>query len=309
MKEKMYSYYNPIIQLYDFNNKDKAVNDFVLTMLNRTQMMFEYKNLPDTIPQRNLEMMLQTNGNIFVTMVEDNLYVFTGGLGGTPNVYYEPTIYTVSNPALDFSKNLEIDKDGVLIRNDSYMIGLLPLCSKYATLLVENNITMKIADINTRITSFLSSPDDKTHKACVQYLEQIEKGKLGVIAETAFLDGIRVQPNSNPNSNFMTQLIEFEQYIKATWFNELGIQSMFNMKRETLNSSETQMNDDVLKPLVADMLKQRQIGVEKINSMYNLDVSVDLSELWKPKIENQEKGGEVDELQVEGRVTESSEGQ
>lgn len=307
MKEKSYNYFNPMVQPYNFEDKVKAVNVYVSTMLNRTQMMFKYKNLPDTIPQRNLETMLQVNGNIFVTKVKGALYAFTGGLGGEPDVYYEPTIYTVANPALDFSKNLVIDKDGVLVRNDSFIQGLIPLCSRYATLLVENNITMKIADINTRITSFLSAPDDKTRKGALEYIKQIEDGRLGVIAETAFLDGVRVQPNANPNSNYMTQLIEFEQYVKATWFNDLGIQSMFNMKRETLNSSETQMNEDVLKPLVADMLEQRKIGIEKINNMYGTNITVELSELWKPKIEQvKDDGGEQDELEVETSPAESS---
>ena len=113
----------------------------ILYMLARTQSMFDYENLPETIPSRNLEIMLQLNGNVFFTQVDGKYYVFTGGLGGEPDVYYEPTIYTVANPALNFSKNLKIGEDGILIRSDSYGVGLLPMMQKYSALLVENEFT------------------------------------------------------------------------------------------------------------------------------------------------------------------------
>ena len=47
--------------------KFKLGEQHVFYMLYRTQVMFDYKNLPDTIPARNLEIMLQLNGNVFFT--------------------------------------------------------------------------------------------------------------------------------------------------------------------------------------------------------------------------------------------------
>lgn len=260
--------------------KQKLGESHVLYMLNRTQAMFDYEDLPETIPARNLEIILQLNGNCFATKVNGDYYVFAGGLGGEPDVYYEPTIYTVANPALNFSKCLEIDKDGVLIRNDSYGVGLLPMFKKYASLMTENEITMRVCDITTRMAFLLSAADDRTKASAEQFLDRILDGKLGVISDNAFLESLKVNPTTSNNAIRLTDLIEYQQYLKAAWFNDLGINANYNMKRESISPNEAQLNDDALLPLVDDMLEARKLGIEKFNDMYGLDVKVSLSSSW-----------------------------
>lgn len=276
--------------MYDFKEKERCVNQYISYMLNKTQSMFEWKNLPETIPQRILELYLQLNGNCCFYKYNNNLYVFVGGLGGEPDVYYMPTIYTIANPALKLSVNAKIDVDCVVVPNDSMYLGLLPLCNKYATLQTEIDLSIKIAVVNTRIVNLISSPDDRTKVSAEKYLEDIEKGENGVIAENAFLDGIRSQPYGNVGSHNLTELLEMLQYIKGSWYNDLGLNANYNMKRETLTSSETQLNNDMLFPLVDNMLESRQKGIEKVNKMFGTNISVDFSSSWK---DNQI---EIDEL-------------
>lgn len=260
--------------------KQKLGEQHVLYMLNRTQAMFDYKRLPETIPARNLELMLQMNGNIFFTNAPGDYYVFAGGLGGEPDVYYEPTIYTVANPALNFSKNLVIDEDGVLIRSDSLGVGLMPLFQKYAALLSENELTMRIADINNRIMFLLTAADDRTKASAEKFMEDVKDGKLSIISDNAFIESLKLLPAATQNSVRLTDLIEIEQYLRAGWFNDLGINSNYNMKRESISPDEAQLNDDALLPLIDDMLEQRRIGIEKVNNMYGLDIEVNLSSSW-----------------------------
>ena len=284
------------IKLYDpelFKQDEKHDGKFrigeaqIIYMLVRTQSMFEYKNLPETIPTRNLEIMLQLNGNVFFTKVNGEYYVFTGGLGGEPDVYYEPTIYTVANPALNFSKNLVIDKDGVLIRSDSYGIGLLPMMQKYAALMVENEFTMRIADINSRISFLLSAADDRVKASAELFLKRVSDGELGVLSDNSFLEDLTVHTVGDGNKQRMTDLIEYQQYLKAAWFNDLGINANYNMKRESISPDEAQLNDDALLPLIDDMLECRKRGLKKVNEMYGLDIEVDLDSSWLKEQEKQ----------------------
>lgn len=262
------------------HGKERIGTAQILYMLARTQSMFDYSGLPDTIPARNLEIMLQLNGNVFFTEVDGSYYVFTGGLGGEPDVYYEPTIYTVANPALAFSKNLRIGEDGILIRSDSYGIGLLPMMQKYAAMMVENEFTMRIADINARIAFMMSASDDRTEKSARTFLERIVNGEMGIISDSAFLESLKVNPAGSEHTQRMTDLIEYQQYLKAAWFNDLGINANYNMKREAISPDEAQLNDDALLPLIDDMLEQRQIALDKINEKYGLDISVSLDSSW-----------------------------
>lgn len=113
-KDNIYKLYQQQIR-----DKDTAVTEFIANTLAKTQSMFEYEGLPDSIPQKELERLLQTTGNTFVTSVDGVLYALSGGKGGEPDVYGRATLYTVANPALKLNKTYDIQKDGVLIENDS----------------------------------------------------------------------------------------------------------------------------------------------------------------------------------------------
>lgn len=288
---------------YDVRNKEKSINDLIRTMLNRTQAMFTYTGLPDTMPQREIEMLLQLRGFGFVTEVNGNLYIFSGGLGGVPNEYYLPSEIVLANPKLSPYMKKEpykIDVDGVLVWGDSLMVGLLPICQRYATLLTENNITLRTALINLRSAFVISAADDITQKSAEEFIRNIEDGKQASIAEGAFFDGVKIQPAlGGISSNYITQIIEAQQYLKASWFNELGLNANYNMKRESIMAGESAMNLDSLLPLADNMLECRKIGVEKINAMYGTNITVDFNSAWENVQQACENVGEITDTENE----------
>lgn len=73
--------------------------------------------------------------------------------------------------------------------------------------------------------------------------------------------------------------------MKASWYNEIGLNANYNMKREKLSTTESQMNNDALLPLVDDMLESRRVGLEKINAMFGTDISVEFASSWEKLIE------------------------
>lgn len=265
---------------YNFKDKQCNITLHLKSMLNKCANMFIFDNLPETISQRDLNLMLICGGFVAFTEINGKYYVFNGGLGGEPNVYYMPTICTISNPALKFSKNLKIDEDCIIIPSDSLYMGLLPIIEKYANLLTETELSLYLNLVNTRIIQLICAGDDDTKDSAKLFLQQIQQGDLGVIAENAFLDGVRTLPYSN-SINHIKDIIECLQYSKASFLNEIGINANFNMKREALNSAESGLNEHSLKLLVNDMMKCREDAIEKINTKYNLNISVRLNSVWE----------------------------
>lgn len=312
---RTYSYYLDRFGcgLYEFDKKEKCMRNYIVYMLDRTQRMFEYNGLPDTIPARMLEFQLQVNGFTCIAEHNGELYAYWGGLGGEPDVYLRPTICVVSNAAQRFSKSFKIDEDCVIIRNDAFLYGMMPLFRRYATAMVENDLSFRLASINSRIQALITAPDDATAEAGNKYLEDIEDGKLGVIASNEFLDGLKAQPIQGSMRTF-TDLIEYQQYLKASWFNEIGLNANYNMKREKLSTTESQMNSDALLPLVDDMLEQRRLGVKKVNEMFGTNITVDFCSSWKKLIEEFESnqldsGGDMNELDESQRSDVSGSGE
>ena len=276
-------YYNSIQASNYVTDKDLAITTFIKYQLDRTQSMFTYDGLDDSIPEHMVELMLQKNGTVFITKEDGNLYAFTGGEGGEPDVYGRPTIYTVANPALKISKNYVIDKDGILIKNDTYEVGLLPMLNKYGSLIVENDISIRTIIIYLRIVGVISASDDISKSSADVFIKKIVDGELSVIGDNAFFDGVKVQSLGNNTSSYIQQFIELEQYLKGSLFNELGLNANYNMKRETLTKNETTLNQDFLMPFCDDMLACRKDGWDKVNEMFGTDIKVEYSSTWKKR--------------------------
>ena len=272
---------------FDFaycSDKTKVFENYCKYTFTRTQSMFTYEGLPDTIPVQWLESYLQRNGSCCIAEHEGKLYALLGNAGGELDEYYQPTMYTVANPALNLSKTYKIGEDCVYCRNDFDAVGLVPLVSRYCGLMTENLLTVRISDINMRMMNLLSAPDDNTLQSTKQYLNDLEEGKLGVVGETPFFDGLKLQSKGVGNGDYMIQFIELQQYLKGSMYNELGINANFNMKREALSGSEVALNDDALMPLIDDMLKQRRAMCDELNKMFGLNVSVDYGSTWHSNV-------------------------
>jgi hypothetical protein len=269
--------------MYDFKNKQANVLQNNRYLFAKTLSMFEYIGLPETIPCRELEKLLQNNGYAFITEVEGELYAFGGGLGGEQDVYGNPSKITINNVALNFNKTLDIKKDGVLIHNDDSLIGLLPLFNKYNSLLTENDINMVLNGYSNRLQIMLSATDDKTKASADKYIENLINGEISVISSSPMFDGVKTHTTGNSQGSSITTLIEYQQYIKAGLFNEIGLDANFNMKRERLTSGEVDQGDDILYPFIDNMMKCRLTALEQINEKYGLEISIDYGSVWNKK--------------------------
>lgn len=280
-------------------DKSKSSSSIINYMLSRLQKMFKYSNLPDTIPRQYLENYLLVNGHCIIApekksgVIKDpsQLYSFIGAAGGEPDIYYRPTKYMVANPALNFSAEYYIsttdpnhEPDAVLIRNDTMWQGLYPMMARYASLIAENLVTLRLSDVMLRVLALITAPDDKSKQAADEYLKNISDGKLASIAENRFLDGIRMQNPPSNNGSYLTQFIELHQYLVGSFYNEVGLNANYNMKREALSESETGLNDDSLMPLCEDMLRCRREDFARVNELFGTSIEVDFDSSWLENI-------------------------
>ena len=267
-------------------DKNALARSYFKYMLSQTLEMFEYDGLPETIPQKEVEILHQVNGSCIWKEVNGQKYVFFGGLGGVLDEYYHPTLAVVSNPYLKYSADLEIGKDCVVTFNTKIRESLTPMFNKYAMMLAECDISMRFAVINARLPAILSADDDNTKDSAEKVIADIWKGeKFGIVATKKIAelnkDGLMSSEFASRSQSNIKDLIELRQYIKSSWYMELGIQSNYNMKRESLNSSETTMDESVLLPLIDDMLKSRQDGLKQVNEMWGTNITVKLSSSWE----------------------------
>ena len=306
LKHNLYYKHLEILQDFEKYVKDKKVSSraYYRYSLSRLLRMFQYKNLPDTIPHEILDRYLFEFGIACITEVDGKLYVFSGNLGGPQDVYYRPTQFIISNPHIKtsdgqlFTANVPVYEEytsddagqpvgsdfkqvkGVLMRNDLDWVGLHPLLSRYSYLMAENVLTLRTADVMLRIIALLSAKTDAERASCIEYLKSIEKGELGVIGESAFHEGVDMQSPPSNNGSYLTQFIEYQQYLKGSLFNEIGLSANYNMKREAIGKGESTLDEDALLPLCDNMLTCRREDLAKVNEMFGTDISVEFSSSW-----------------------------
>lgn len=288
-----------IVQDFERYVRDKkfSARYYYRYLLSRVLKMFQYKNLPDTIPHEILDRYLFEYGIACITKVEDKLLVFFGNLGGEQDAYYRPSKFIVANPHIKQQFEAEVDivypsqladptmakdgtQQGVLMRNDADWVGLHPLLARYAYLLAENTLTIRTADVMLRVVALLSANTDKERASCLEYLKTIDKGDMGIIGNSPFFDGVKLQSPPSNNGSYLTQFIELQQYLKGSFFNEIGLVANYNMKREAIGKGESTLDTDSIFPLAENMLYTRREDLQKVNDMYGTDIEVDFSSSW-----------------------------
>lgn len=311
-----------------YKDKQSLVDYYYRLFLNKTQSMFEWKNLPDTIQQRDMEVLLQTVGYGIFVKNNSHYFVLYGTLGGLWNQNYMPTrailanhylpdvtgsykIYYGSEEYQHVEDNLESKGDCVVIYNDPMYKGIEDIITIYANRLADTYISRRVVTIMSRYINVFLAKDNNTYKNVCAFLEKVEKGELAAILDESeiptFEEGnvysLPMAANAG-SARMLTELVECEQYDKASLYNELGLQANYNMKREAINSNESQLNQDALFPFVDIMLESRKLACERINKLFGLNISVDFSSVWKLTREEIENSLAVQEANAESQEEE-----
>lgn len=299
-KTNFYDFMNGVL-LYKPTDKLNNLNNLVTGFLNKTLTMFLYQGLPDTLPYEELEKILQIDGKAWVTLYNDDLRVFKVDL-----IYNDVDVYgnalqgNVYYPDVKEWKQVNID-DGVLIKNDFLGNGLKDLFVKYGYMINESTITLNIANIWKRTEKVFTANDDGTAESVKNYLKQVKDGELGVIVSSLLYESLSVTSPQTTGID-LHDLIEYDNYIKSQFYNEIGLYYNTNMKKERLITSEIETGLNSIYPLVDNMLNSRKKGIQQLNDKYGLNVEIEFTSSWEYRLnlgENLErddiKGGAIDE--------------
>ena len=285
-------------------------------LTNKCLSLFKWENLPETVDERFLMTQLILNGKVCWFNHQGRLYALNGAPGGEPNVYYEPQTFIVANPIIG-SKTLTIRNkngsdsidglDGVLmaLTDIDYELtpaahgGLYGLIYQTAGLLADNISSLNVAQINGRAAVAFTADTEALAESAEEVLKDIYSGKPYRVLSEDILNKITATPlgNSGQNNTIMT-LIEAHQYILASFYNEIGIAGQWNMKRERVNTAETELMTGSLDVSVYNMIKNLKDAVEKINELFGTDIKVELNEDVVTDLNQTEEG--ENELQVDG---------
>lgn len=252
---------------------------FKKKLVNTASSIFEWANLPETFDENFLNTELILAGHVGIIQNTDGIYTVRGNVGGEMNEYYKPTQYIYANPVLG-SGSPTIGKDVAVLfltteDTDPFTLngGLTMLIDSTATLLADNQLSLNVAQKNSRLMLIADADGESTSNSAEMVLNAMYEGKPYKVVHKKFEDDFSVNPLVTVKpAESMRQLIENYQFIWSTFLQELGINSNFNLKRERLVQAEVALNAECMDTLIDDIEKNVKRGVEMCNSLYGTDI-------------------------------------
>ena len=296
-------------------------------LTNKAMSLFKLSGTEDleAFDERYFIEQLILRGKVCVAQFNNKLYALNGNWGGEPNAYYEPTEWIVANPILG-SKTLKVlnkdgskdvsKLDGVVIAltdfdflSDNLNGGLYPLIYKYSGLLADNDVSLNIAQINGRLNVVLTADSENIANQAEDILKDLYNGKPYRILYQDLMNKIQVNPVAAAGTNnTIMSLIEAKAHLLQDFYSEIGIASNGNMKRERINTAETELMTGCLDISIWNILKNLREGLDRVNELFGTSISVELNdEVFYAGSANATLGEEVEEEEtVENPIEEDT---
>lgn len=261
--------------------------------------------LLDNIPEDNDYDFIMENlimcGHIAAVKTKSGFRLLNGVLGGKRNEFYRPTEIIIDNPVLGDIRALN-DKEGKMIYLTPHdrlhtpplgFGGLSDLIGSTAQLLADNTASINIAQINGRVLAVYSAGNQQEATAAEIILKEMYKGQpYKVVSGQNILSKFDVNPiASTVTSAMLKELVELRQYILAQFWNAIGIDANFNMKRERLVSAEVEANATSLKVPISTILSELNSGFDICNQIFGTEIHARLNPEFKPLDEPVSKPG------------------
>ena len=280
--------------------------DFILRLLYRVILI---DNIPETVNETFFKMILYTTGkSCFLkgNVIDEGaqLLALNCSRADTPDVYYIPRKVLVANPRLKKSYNITPGKDCEIVylsEADKYNLsgvsgGLYSLIERTATMLADNDISINIAQKNTRLVNLVSGDTQNTVDSIKAVIASMYEGDPTIVVKSSLVDKLQGIPIlQNTSNRNLLDLIEVQQYIIAHFYEQIGITTHDQMKRERLITAEINDNIDLAFLNIDDILISIQEGLDRVNKMFGTEMIARLNPIIERQRERADAAAELED--------------
>ena len=293
---------------YNLNLQNQVKSNFT-KLLDIACNMILLNNVPGTLLENEIKKDLILNGYGVITDLEEF------GIVSIPNTsLFGVTPYTdifshvkYGNPVFK-SKELEIDKDCILIKNTSNYLSCYELLNKYAILLSDIDISLDVTIVNTRLTSVFNVQNETQKKSIELLYQKIREGYYSILEGDNLMEKIsNIALSNQVNHTSIQELLTARNNIMRSFFAEFGV-SMSKDKSQAILSDETESNNPSLEVDIDIIYKSWLEGFEKVNEMYGTNIEVVINPKYKP-VENENENVSRETTEDEEQEEQEKEGE
>ena len=252
-------------------------------LFERLMRLFIWEGMPDILP-REIEQRLILAGHCGIAQYKDELTAFFGSFFGPTKYQDNWTNYNVHCPI--YSGTFTIDKDIVVINNNSLRNATFAHVSHYASLLAHAEVTLMMQLVEARDSGGV--PIAKTEKAKQSLLDYAGKrynGKIGVVSDLAGI-GVDYLGSDRHTSLNISEVWDVRTKLMKSFYADIGVRASFDKRSNTI-VDEITSDTSMLLYNVSDMLHERELACERVNNLFGTNWSVRLSDEIEYNKENE----------------------
>lgn len=242
-------------------------------LLEYMMQLFTWHNLPDSIPAHEPDLYLFMWGRCAFNKdrLKDEVIAVIPEMSGPTNYYDEFKNYTWATP-LQGGRQYK-DVNGVIISNTQLHNSSFPLIHTTAAKLAHLDTTIICAAVNQRDSVAVTAINQKFANDAKQYQRMKYNGVPSFVVDKGFttLEFRDMKTNSMIN---IREYCDTEQLILSEFWESIGVNKTVE-KRERLITAEADSNTDLLHLNIRNMYNSRVAGVQKVNEMFGLNISVE----------------------------------
>lgn len=200
-------------------------------------------------------------------------------LGGY-NVFYHPTFVVIANPVLTGIKTLTIGRQTELIKLNHDYGGILDLIDYYGDMMALSAETAGTNLLNCKLAYLFAAGSKSAAEAFKRLYDKVASGEGIGVFDKSLLD-----ENGKLNMQMFNQdlshtyiagevLADLRKY-EDEFLTMIGIPNANTDKRERLITDEVNSNNIEVKCLASQWLENLKECCNKVNKMFNTNISVD----------------------------------
>lgn len=252
-------------------------------LFERIMRLFVWENT-GKVPPKEIEQRLLLAGHCGITKYKGELTAMYGSFYGVTKYNDEWENYNVRCPI--YSAGKKIDKDIIVIDNNSLRNSTYALVHHYATELAHTEVTLINVMVNARDNGGVPvAPTEKHKRSIKDYQARIYNGQYDVVTDTGNL-GIEYVGSDRKSSQSIIDIMIVREKLIKSFYADIGVRSAFEKRSNTVEA-EVEADTSLLLLNLSDMLKKRQEGAEKVNKLYGTNWTVHIAEEIDYSTENE----------------------
>ena len=274
--------YNAHIKPSTVHSQDNATAwYFRRYLIQKILSVFEFDGIPETWSKDYFLYTLFVWG--FVAVVE------TDKFGVIPqhcslfgyDVFYRPTNVTIANPLLRGILQPQIGVDCELIKMQPDYGSCWDIVSYYADLLALASESLAVNIVNSKLAYVFACDNKTVAESFKKMYDKLNEGNPAVFADSKLFDEsgepLWTTFQNNLKQNYVAgDMLNDMLKIDARFCTEIGIPNVNMAKNSGVTDNEVEANNVDTKSKVSLWLETISEGLEKVNDMFDLNLSVKL---------------------------------